>query len=382
MSPKFMSRLDQIGETSCECGPGCCGMTEEKNLGRENDLATLRKARWITGWITSGAGSIPVVSTTMTSRDRLGHWRVRWGIGRMRYLVPPGLYAVGAPDAWSPVFVSANFKLSFDVLRTSLDGMNGWIIVLDTKGINVWCAAGKGTFGTDELVRRIEETGLTRVVSPRTLVLPQLGAPNVAAHEVAKRSKFRVVYGPVRAGDIKAFMDAGMKATPEMRLVRFGLKDRLVLTPVELSGVIRNKFFLGFVLAWALGLLGVQFLRLDGPAIFGAIIVGTILTPALLPWIPGRAFAGKGGLLGLLWAALVIVYRGFPPSSVAGWAAVLSYVFILPAISAFLAMSFTGSSTYTSLSGVVKEMKTAVPLIAASTVLGIAATAALLFLKG
>jgi len=66
---------------------------------------------------------------------------------RMSYAISPGLYAVGNPTKESDVFVSANYKLSFDVLRRELKGFNAWILVLDTKGINVWCAAGKGTFG-------------------------------------------------------------------------------------------------------------------------------------------------------------------------------------------------------------------------------------------
>ena len=78
----------------------------------------------------------------------------------MHYTVEPGLYAVGKPDERSPVLVTANYKLSFDKLRNELTGRNVWILVLDTKGINVWCSAGKGTFGTMELVGRIESTGL------------------------------------------------------------------------------------------------------------------------------------------------------------------------------------------------------------------------------
>jgi CO dehydrogenase/acetyl-CoA synthase gamma subunit (corrinoid Fe-S protein) len=71
-------------------------------------------------------------------------------------------------------------------------------LILDTKGINVWCAAGKGTFGTDELVSRISKTGLSKIILHRKLVLPQLGAPGVSAHEVTKQTGFSVVYGPVR----------------------------------------------------------------------------------------------------------------------------------------------------------------------------------------
>ena len=128
--------------------------------------------------------------------------------------------------------------MSFDRLRKELAGFDAWILVLDTKGINVWCAAGKGAFGTGEIVHRIEATGLAGLVSHRTLILPQLGAPGVAANEVLKKSGFRVIYGPVRASDLKVFIEAGMKATKDMRAVKFDFMDRLVLTPVELAHVI------------------------------------------------------------------------------------------------------------------------------------------------
>ena len=118
----------------------------------------------------------------------------------------PGLYALGSPTPESPVFVSANYTLSFDALRSALAGVDGYILVLDTHGINVWCAAGKGTFGTDELVNRIQVTGLKDIVNHRTLILPQLAAPGVAAHQVRKRSGFKVEYGPVRAEDLPEYL--------------------------------------------------------------------------------------------------------------------------------------------------------------------------------
>jgi CO dehydrogenase/acetyl-CoA synthase gamma subunit (corrinoid Fe-S protein) len=106
----------------------------------------------------------------------------------MRYTVEPGIYAIGEPTAESPVFVSANYRLSFNRLRSGLAGRDGWILVLDTKGINVWCAAGKGTFGTEELVNRIETVGLGGIVAHRKLIVPQLGAPGISAHEVKQQS--------------------------------------------------------------------------------------------------------------------------------------------------------------------------------------------------
>ena len=115
-----------------------------------------------------------------------------------------GIVQNKVPDA--PVRVSANYTLSFDALHTSLKGIDAHILVPDTDGVNVWCAAGKGTFGTDEIVRRVEKTGLDEVVAHRILILPQLGAPGVSAHQVTKRTVFRVEFGPVRASDLPEYL--------------------------------------------------------------------------------------------------------------------------------------------------------------------------------
>ncbi|HHW32180.1 MAG TPA: acetyl-CoA synthase subunit gamma [Clostridiaceae bacterium] len=314
-------------------------------------------------------GKVPVVSTYLHFKDILGAWKVRWGIGRMNYKINPGLYAVGKPDNTSPVLVSANYKLTFDVLRQELSGLDCWILILDTKGINVWCAAGKGTFGTDELVNRISKTGLPEIVSHRKLVLPQLGATGVSAHEVKKQTGFSVVYGPVRAKDIKAFFDSGFKATEEMRTVKFTMRDRLVLTPVELVTAAKSSLMV-FGVIFLLNLFVTRpFGLADFIAYVGAVLTGTVLTPLLLPVIPGRAFAWKGWLMGLLWTLLIVWYSGcFVPECLF---LAIGYLLVLPSLSAYLAMNFTGSSTYTSFSGVIKEMKIAVPLIAISSIVGI-----------
>jgi hypothetical protein len=104
----------------------------------------------VIGSMETPEGRVPQVSSFWTQADYLGTFKARWGIGRRHYMVDPGLYALGRPDEKSPVLVTANYKMSFDRLRRALPGRNAWILVLDTKGINVWCAAGKGTFGTAE----------------------------------------------------------------------------------------------------------------------------------------------------------------------------------------------------------------------------------------
>lgn len=310
-------------------------------------------------------------SAKLTFRDIAGTWKARWGINRMNYKVDPGLYYVGRPDTGSPVLVTANYKMSFDRLRRELSDVSAWILVLDTKGINVWCAAGKGTFGTEELINRIEKAGLQEAVEHRTVILPQLGASGVSAHEVRKRTGFQVVYGPVRAEDVPKFLRNGMEADKEMRRVRFGFTDRAVLTPVEFVAALKPALII-FGIMFLLNEIGLTgFTGMDLYAYTGAVLTGCVLTPMLLPWIPGRAFSFKGWLLGLIWAVHAATLNGGFESIESGLLKGIACLLILPAVSAYYAMNFTGSSTYTSLSGVKKEIKTAVPLIAASVGLGI-----------
>jgi acetyl-CoA decarbonylase/synthase complex subunit gamma len=330
----------------------------------------------VTGRIATPVGDVPQVATTLTRSDKFGAMKVRTGIGRMSYTVQPGLYAVGQPDAQSPVFVSANYKLSFDRLRQELAGVDGWIMVLDTKGINVWCAAGKGTFGTDEIVNRVESTQLGEVVAHSTLIVPQLGAPGVAAHEVKKRTGFSVVYGPVRAADIPEFLAAGMKATAEMRRMRFDLRDRLAVVPIELvhwANYVLAVMIVLFLLA-GLGRDGYDWQRVITTGsrsvvlMLVAFISGAVAAPVLLPWLPGKAFWVKGAALGLIVSAGATALGWIP---LGGALEATAWWLVIPTVSSFVALNYTGTTTYTSLSGVRREMRVAIPLQIASAAIGL-----------
>jgi len=317
-------------------------------------------------------GNIPTASAMWKFTDYFGAWKTRMGIGRMSYTVEPGLYAAGRPDNESPVLVSANYKLTFDILRKNLAGLDCWLLILDTKGVNVWCAAGKGTFGTDELVRRIETSGLSSIVSHKKLILPQLGATGVSAHEVKQRSGYDVHYGPVRAEDIKAYIEAGYMATKEMRKVRFNLKDRLVLIPMELATVIKATLPVMLAMQLANKFIAKPFGKQDFMTYAGSVAAGTILTPALLPYIPGRAFAWKGWLAGLVSTAGALGITGGHKKG--NRLLSMGHLLLFPALSSYLAMNFTGASTYTSPSGVNREMKKALPWLIGTAAAGGALT--------
>jgi len=307
----------------------------------------------------SPKNQIPHVSTSLSWKVRLDHFTARLGIRRSSHRVLPGLYAVGHPQEDSPVFVSANYTLSFDSLRSSLAGLDCYILVLDTKGINVWCAAGKGTFSTEELVHRIEEAGLKDIVRHRDLILPQLGATGVAAHEVRKRSGFKVIYGPVRSQDIGEYMKNG-QATEEMREVRFGLRDRMVLVPVELAHILMPT-----MIAAVLGYLAGGFFIAAG--VVASILAGVILLPMLLPWIPTPNFSTKGYVLGGILSLPFLYPLLIADLSKADWyygvGRALGLVLIMMAVTGYLSLNFTGSTTFASKSGVKMEFKLYVPFM-------------------
>lgn len=322
---------------------------------------------WTAGNVAVPGGSVFRVSPEWVRADYWGMIKSRIGAFRMQYTVSPGLYAVGDPTKDSDVFVTANYKLSFDILRRSLKSMNAWVLVLDTNSINVWCAAGKGTFGTEELVDRITEARLDSVVSHRRIILPQLGAVGVNAAAVQKKTGFRVSFGPVQARDIPAYVSAGYKKTREMATIPFSLFDRIVLTPMEINPVMKKYpwFAAGVLVLFGLQPSGVLF----GPAWSGglpfllmglvAVLAGAFLTPVLLPFVPFRSFAIKGWLVGMLMTLFAVRGLGIADS---GWILLSITCLLFPALSSYIALQFTGSTTYTGMSGVNKELKIGIPI--------------------
>jgi len=314
------------------------------------------------------AGILPTTSS-LSFANFWDHTQARFGWKRMRHIVQPGLYALGSPNPDSPVFVTANYTLSFDALRSALPGWDAFILVLDTKGVNVWCAAGEHTFGTAELVSRIAAVGLGAIVRHRRLILPQLGGPGVAAFEVKRRSGFSIEFGPVRASDLPLYMQ-NHRATPEMRQVHFTLADRLVLIPIELVHTLLPTFAAAVLLFWLHG-------GLAALSLVAAVLAGTVLFPILLPWIPGKEFSPKGYWLGLA-VTLPFAFTLAAPLDGLNWINImrgLAYLLVMPVLSAYLALNFTGSTTFTSRSGVKQEIFSYIPLMAwmggAGLVLGI-----------
>jgi hypothetical protein len=342
-----------------------------------DDLAGYRIEPYVEGFLPAAHARVPRLRTSPTARDRLGTCRARLGIDRNNYTVNPGLYAIGNPGPEAPVIVTANYKLTFDTVRFVLAGRNLWLLVADTRGINVWCAGGKGTFSAAGIADQVRKTGLERIVAHRRLILPQLGANGVRARDLRKACGFEAVFGPIRAQDLPRYLDTGIDEA--MRAVTFSLRERAEVIPVEL--VLGWKLILTAILAAALlSLIGPQFSlqsilhrwALAATATGLGLAAGVILFPLLLPALRTRIFSLGGAGLGL--ALAVLLPAIFPQSS---WAATAGAGLWTMSLASWLALNFTGSTPYTSPSGVEKEMRRAIPILAGSTVL-----AAILFVTG
>jgi hypothetical protein len=190
----------------------------------------------------------------------------------------------------------------------------------------------------------------------------------VASGEVQKRTGFRVHFGPCDSRDIPAYLKAGRRKTKEMSLMRFGMLDRLVLTPMEINPAMKKYpwFAAAVLILFGLQPSGILFSSAWSGGlpflIFGliAVLAGAFLTPALLPYVPFRSFAIKGWIIGM--ALVMLAFALVGPGMVQAGLLMAVVLILFPALSSYIALQFTGSTTFTGMSGVKKELKIALPL--------------------
>lgn len=199
-------------------------------------------------------------------------------------IIPPypkvrtGLYAVGHPDADSPVLVTGNFDLTVRRLIQAIDGkVNAWLLVADSAGINVWCAAGGGYFTAEKVIAMVKSSHLDDVVNHHALILPQLCANGVDGWRIREDTGWGVHWGPPRAVDVPAYLAGKCKKTDEMRWVNFPLKDRLEMATVTM-GFYGLLILLPVLIFWRQMFWPITF-SLLGLSYFYAIVH---------PWLPGR----------------------------------------------------------------------------------------------
>jgi 2-polyprenyl-3-methyl-5-hydroxy-6-metoxy-1,4-benzoquinol methylase len=222
-------------------------------------------------------------------------------------IIPPypktrtGLYAVGTPDADSPVLVTGNFDLTVRRLVRAIDGgVNAWLLVADSSGINVWCAAGGGYFTAEKVIAGVKSSHLADVVNHHALILPQLCANGVDGWRIRKETGWGVHWGPARAEDIPAYLAGKRNKTDAMRWVKFPLRDRLEMVTVTL-GFYALLILLPVLIFWRSQFWPVTF-SLLGLGYFYAVVH---------PWLPGRDGLYKSIPLAAIALAGLFAYAAF-----------------------------------------------------------------------
>ena len=214
---------------------------------------------------------------------------------------PTGLVRVGNPGRGSPVLVTGNFTLTVRRLRDALRGHDAWLLVANSKGINVWCAAGGGHLTHHDIISVIRTSRIAERVDHREIILPQLCATGVERHRITEATGFKARWGPARLEDLPAFLERGARVVKTERFMRFPTWERLEMAamwgaPMLIVGVPILALVLDIVAAAVAG------------AVVSLLLVGLFL---LLPWlnIEGRAryatFAGCSGSAALLGFALL-----------------------------------------------------------------------------
>jgi len=223
-------------------------------------------------------------------------------------------------------------------------------------------------------IKRLEKNSQSQKTNSSSTGSAGCGRP-----QSKKISGFNVQYGPIRAEDLLAYLDAGFKATGEMRTKTFTFKERAVLIPIELVEAMKAFLLIAavfFIISGLGGPLGfwanaTNFGLFAVLALLCAVIGGAVLNPLLLPYLPGRAFSIKGFSISIVIALILLYLRDINLSVWPGKVEAMAWLLIIPAMAGYLAMNFTGCSTYTSLSGVKREMRWALPLQMACGAVGI-----------
>jgi NAD-dependent dihydropyrimidine dehydrogenase PreA subunit len=238
-----------------------------------------------------------------------------------------GLRVIGQPGPDAPVFVTCNFDLTVRRVLKSLQGLDCYLLVAPSKGINVWCAASGGMFNAHSVVSVIKTSRIADKVHHRTLVLPQLSAPGIDVVRVERETGWQCRFGPVYAQDIPAYVEANQKKTDSMRRVRFPLGDRLEMAVMwaGMLSVVAGIPVALFRLRALPGLLAM---------VWGFSLFLLVFFDEVDRYVPGPVALVKTMVLGLVGVGGVLAYglgiAGWGIGRALGWSlAILGVAFVL-----------------------------------------------------
>jgi NAD-dependent dihydropyrimidine dehydrogenase PreA subunit len=207
-----------------------------------------------------------------------------------------GLLRIGNPSKESPVLVTCNFYITVRRLFRALKGLNLWLLVADSKGVNVWCAAGGEEFNTRSVVSAAKTSGIADLVDHRRLILPPLGAPGICAKNVREETGWSIHWGPVRMKDIPRYLEQGCRRDENMKRATYNWKERLDTG----LGSLFPFYFIG----------ALCFLMFAGDLLLPYLVVGAatfLLFMLACPYLPGKHGLTKVIILDLVLGTVLVI---------------------------------------------------------------------------
>jgi ubiquinone/menaquinone biosynthesis C-methylase UbiE/NAD-dependent dihydropyrimidine dehydrogenase PreA subunit len=256
----------------------CAHKVEKKQLRKKSDVRVL--------------GPEEDVSIVKSIWDYIGRW--------FPNPVEPGLRRLGNPDHKAPVFVTSNFHLTVRRVEKALSAIDAWLLVVPTKGINVWCSAAGGEMTVHNLLTVMKTSSVEDRVTHRRLILPQLSAPGIERKLLKEKSGWSADFGPVYARDIPAFLELDHKKTAE-------------LCRISYPGRFRFEMLLCMnALLWAVITFILIFIRPSWAILFSAFFWGAgIILYAGYPYLPGNSGWAKASVLSIMLMICIALYSVF-----------------------------------------------------------------------
>jgi len=257
-----------------------------------------------------------------------------------------GLVEIGSPDQHSPVLLTCNYHLTVERVKRSLRGLDYYLLVANSRGVNVWCASAGGLFTHHDVISAIKTSGIESLVDHREVILPQLAAAGIEAQQVRQRTGWKVIWGPVYAQDIPAFLANRQQKTAEMRQVRFPLRDRIEMAaawafPISVIAALVLLFL------WRVAILPLVLL------VWGISLLVFTTFPLYERWFNVKRKRvglivfdfGRGGIQLVLWGLCLLALIALAVlSDRFGWADVLRWGVATLAVVLVVSMDLGGST--------------------------------------
>jgi len=229
---------------------------------------------------------------------------------------PTGLVRIGDPGSESPVLLTGNFTLTVRRLRRALEGADAWLLVANSHGINVWCAAGGGHLTHHDVISVLRTSGISDLTSHRELILPQLSATGVERRPIEEATGWTTRWGPARLEDLPAVLARRGRVHRRERRMRFPLRERLEMASMwYLPMILIVTPILAVVSGWRVAVSAAALVLVTVSGIFAALPRLPVTGPAR--WLT----YGSGTLIGAAAGTGVLALLGERTVEVAGPAA-------------------------------------------------------------